>query len=70
VKKSKTPTFLLELPLVMESGQAKRLNAHFEVARQLYNMLLGEALKRLHRMRADPAWREACNIPRSLILQL
>jgi hypothetical protein len=65
MKKSKTPSFLLELPLAVESGQAKRLRAHFEAARCLYNALLGEALRRLNRMRADPAWQEACALPRS-----
>jgi len=43
MKKSTTPTFLLELPLVVTVGQAKRLRAHFEAARCLYNALLGEA---------------------------
>ena len=55
MKKSTTPTFLLELPLAMNPGQAKYLRAHFEAARALYNTLLGEALARLHRMWADPA---------------
>jgi len=63
VKKSTTPTFLLELPLVVDAGQAKRLRAHFEAARCLYNALLGEALKRLRVMRADQAWQETRSIP-------
>jgi len=63
VKKSRTPTFLLELPLRVDAGQAKRLHAHFEAARCLYNALLGEAMKRLRAMRADPAWQEARAIP-------
>src|SRR6266702_6766088 len=65
VKKSKTPTFLLELPLRVDAGQAKRLRAHFEAARCLYNALLGEAMKRLRQMRADPAWQEARAIPQA-----
>jgi hypothetical protein len=65
VKKSKTPTFLLELPLRVDAGQAKRLRAHFEAARCLYNALLGEAMKRLRAMRADPAWQEAHAIPKT-----
>jgi hypothetical protein len=59
--RSKTPPFLLELPLSADPGQARRLRAHFEAARCLYNALLGEAMGRLRRMRADPAqagWRE------------
>lgn len=50
--RSKTPTFLLELPLSVDPGQARQLRAHFEAARCLYNALLGEALGRLRRMRA------------------
>ena len=65
MKKSTTPTFLLELPLRVDAGQAKRLRAHFEAARCLYNALLGEAMKRLRTMRADPAWQEARAIPQA-----
>ncbi|HEX4205528.1 MAG TPA: hypothetical protein VHZ51_15305, partial [Ktedonobacteraceae bacterium] len=60
-----TPTFLLELPLVVDEGQAKRLRAHLEAGRHLYNALLSEGQKRLRRMRADPAWLAARAIPRS-----
>src|ERR1051326_4849156 len=60
-----TPTFLLELPLQVNSQQAKHLRGHFEAARHLYNALLGEATKRLRRMRADGRWQEARLIPRS-----
>ncbi len=63
-KKSKSPTFLLELPLVVEAGQAKRLRAHLEAARQFYNAILSEGQQRLRRMRADPAWQVARAIPR------
>jgi transposase len=65
VKKSKTSTFLMELPLAVDAGQARRLRAHFEVARCLYNTLLGEALKRLRRMREDPQWRAARAMPKT-----
>jgi hypothetical protein len=54
--KQKTPTFLLELPLQVEAGQAKRVCAHLEVGRQFYNAVLSEGQKRLRQMRADPAW--------------
>jgi hypothetical protein len=53
------------LPLRVDAGQAKRLRAHFEAARCLYNALLGEAMKRLRAMRADPAWQEARAIPQT-----
>jgi transposase len=64
-KRSKTPTFLLELPLLVEEGQAKRIRAHLEAARQFYNAVLSEGQKRLRQMRADPAWQAARAIPRT-----
>jgi hypothetical protein len=64
MKRSTTPTFLLELPLCADAGQAVRLRAHLEVARCFYNALLGEARKRLQQMRADPAWQAARSLAR------
>ena len=63
--RSKTPTFLLELPLSANPGQARRLRAHFEAWRCLYNALLGEAMSRLRRIRPDAAWQVARAIPRT-----
>src|SRR5690242_15116987 len=63
--RTKTPTFLLELPLVAEAGQAARLDAHLEVGRQFYNAVLSAGQRRLRRMRADPAWQAACTLPRT-----
>ena len=63
-KPKRTPTFLLELPLQVDSQQAKHLHGHFEAARHLYNALLSEAMKRLHRMRASEGWEQARTIPR------
>jgi hypothetical protein len=63
--KKRTPTVLLELPLQVTAGQAKRLRAHLEAARQLYNAVLSEGQRRLRRMRADPAWQAARAIPRT-----
>jgi hypothetical protein len=63
--KRKTPTFLLELPLVVHEGQAKRIRAHLEAARQFYNALLSEGRSRLQRMRADPRWQAARALPRT-----
>jgi len=64
-KKSKTATFLVELPVVVEEGAARRVRAHLEAARQLYNALLSEGLHRLRQMRANPAWQTARDLPRS-----
>jgi hypothetical protein len=64
MSRSKTPTFLLELPLQVTPQQASHLRAHFEAARCLYNALLGEAMKRLKHMRADPGFQQARGIPK------
>jgi hypothetical protein len=63
--KTKTPTFLLELPLAVEAGQAARLRAHLEAGRQFYNAMLCAGQRRLRQMRADPAWQAARVIPRT-----
>src|SRR5258706_1813115 len=63
--KTKTPTFLLELPLVVEAGQAARLRAHLEAGRQFYNAVLSAGRRRVRHMRADPAWQAARAIPRT-----
>ena len=65
MKRSPTPSFVLELPLVVSSQQARKLRAHLEAARCLYNALLGEARKRLVQMRSDPAWQAARHLPRA-----
>src|SRR6516225_3535783 len=65
MKRAKTPTLLLELPLRIDWSQERRVRAHLEAARCLYNALLGEANKRLRCMRNDPAWNKARAIPRS-----
>jgi hypothetical protein len=65
MKRSKTSTFLLEVPLVVNAQQAKHLRAHLETARCFYNAVLGEARTRMRRMQADPAWNAARAIPRS-----
>ena len=65
MKRAKTPTFLLELPLQVDWSQESHVRAHLEAARSLDNALLGEAMKRLSCMRNDPAWNKARAIPRS-----
>jgi len=65
VKRAKTPTFLIELPLAADSIQTSHLRAHLEAGRCLYNALLSEAKKRLRKMRSDPEWQAACAIPRA-----
>src|SRR5260370_26129170 len=59
------PSFTLSLPLQVNAQQAAQLHTVSEGARQLYNALLAEAVKRLNRMKADPAWQAARSIPRA-----
>lgn len=63
--KTRTPTFLLELPLQVSAGQAARVRGHLEAGRQFYNAVLSEGQRRLRAMRADPAWQVARAIPRA-----
>jgi len=63
MKRAKTPSFLIELPLRLDWSQERHLRAHLEAARCLYNALLSEANKRLRCMRNDPAWAQARAIP-------
>ena len=67
--KENTPTFLLELPLEVEAGQARRLRSHLEAGRQFYNAVLSEGQRRLRRMKADPAWGAAQALPRTRPLE-
>src|SRR5256885_2111063 len=61
----KTSTFLLELPLLVEEGDAARLRGHLEAGRQFYNAVLSLGQQRLRHMRADPGWNAARSLPRS-----
>ncbi|HEX4716451.1 MAG TPA: transposase [Ktedonobacteraceae bacterium] len=65
MKRAKTPSFLLELPLRLDWSQEGHVRAHLEAARCLYNALLSEANKRLRCMRNDPAWAQARAIPQT-----
>lgn len=65
MKRAKTPTFLIDLPLRVDWSQERRLRAHLEAARCFYNAVLSEANKRLKLMRNDPAWAQARALPRS-----
>lgn len=57
-------TFVLELPLRVDSATNRTLMVRFEAARQLYNACLGEALRRLERMRESAEWIEAKKLPK------
>ena len=59
-----SPSFVAELPLVVQSTAEPVLLARFEAARRLYNAVLGEALRRLAQMRESKAWQAARAMPK------
>ncbi|MHB1641147.1 MAG: RNA-guided endonuclease TnpB family protein [Acidithiobacillus sp.] len=61
--RKKQPTFVLELPLVVSPHEARILAARFEAGRQLYNAVLGEALRRLDLMKESRYWAFARKLP-------
>lgn len=64
-KASKTPSFVLELPLVTDSEARHILGSRFEAGRQIYNACLGEALKRRDLMQRSKLYRAALDMPSS-----
>ena len=61
----RTPTFLMELPLLVDAGQARCIRGYLEAGRALYNAVLSERLSLLRRRRDLPAWQQARAIPRT-----
>ncbi len=55
---------MCEVPLRVTSVQEDILQTRFEAARQLYNALLGEALRRRDLLKQSKAYQSACKIPR------
>lgn len=60
-----TPTFQVEPPVEVAQGQARTLQVHFDVGRQLNNAILSLGQQRLKRMRADPTCQQVKTIPRT-----
>ncbi|MEM6754317.1 MAG: transposase [Cyanobacteria bacterium P01_C01_bin.38] len=57
--RSKTPSFVTELPLTVDSKQEGELLARFQAARQLYNACLKEAGVRMNLVRNSELYRQA-----------
>lgn len=57
--KAKTPTFIVEIPLVVSSKDAGVLSSRFEAGRQLYNACLGEAMRRLKLVKESKKYQAA-----------
>jgi hypothetical protein len=64
MSKTKTPSFVLELPLRVTPTQERRLLARLEAARQVYNGCLGESLRRLALLRQSRAYQAARKLPK------
>jgi len=58
------PTFITELPLVVDLGQDAVMQARFEAGRRLFNAVLGEGLKTLSLVRESKAWVAAKALPK------
>lgn len=61
-----SPSFITEIELDPEPGQERRLLVRLEAARQLYNAVLGESLKRLRLMRQSKSYQAALKIPKKV----
>ena len=62
--KSKTLSFITEIPLVVDSKQRKELLSRWSAARQLYNACLSEAMARMNLVRSSEAFQQAKQINR------
>ncbi|MCG3212561.1 MAG: IS200/IS605 family transposase ISCbt1 [Anaerolineae bacterium] len=61
-----TPSFITEIEVALEPGQERSLLVRLEVARQLYNAVLGESLKRLSLMRQSKGYQAALKMPKKV----
>lgn len=64
MSKSSTPSFVLDLPLVVQTEQSRVMNARFESGRRLFNAVLGDALCKLDFMRQSKVWQAAKLLPK------
>ena len=62
--RSKTSSFITELPLVVDSQTEKKLLAKFQAGRQLYNACLHEAMVRMNLVKNSDAYTEAKKLPK------
>ena len=62
--RSKTDSFITELPLVVDSQTDKKLLAKFQAGRQLYNACLSEAMTRMNLVKSSEAYIKAQKMPK------
>ncbi|WP_243147292.1 hypothetical protein [Scytonema sp. UIC 10036] len=63
--RKKVPSFITEIPLIVDSTQEKELLSKFEASRQLYNACLNEAIVRMELVRNSELFKTAKKIPRA-----
>ena len=64
MSRTSTPSFVCELPLVLIGDDERRLHIRLDCARQIYNAVLGESLKRLSLLRQSKAFQVAQTMPK------
>ncbi len=64
MSRASTPSFICELPLVLVGADERRLRIRLDCARQVYNAVLGESLKRLSLLRQSKAFQAARAMPK------
>ena len=62
--KSKTSSFITEIPLIVDSKQESDLLSRFQAARQLYNACMSEAMTRMELVRKSEIYQIAKKLPR------
>src|SRR5687767_5558136 len=62
--RSKTPSFVAELPLILVGDDERQLIVRLDCARQIYNAVLGAALTRLGLLRQSNACQAALGLPK------
>ena len=65
-KPKKTPSFIAEFELNIDSAVASTLLSRFEAARQAYNACLGESLRRWDRLKDSEAYKIAKSLPKRI----
>lgn len=66
MSRATTPSFVTEVPLVVDPGQERTLLVRFDAARQVYNACLGESLRRFDLVHQSKAYQRACKLPKTV----
>ena len=64
MRRTKTPSFITELPLIIDSKTHKKLLSRFQAGRQLYNACLSEAEARMKLVKQSDAYKYAKTLPK------